>query len=67
MPSRSTIRITVHPDGRVSRIDAAAYLGLSAKTLAERQGRGLPPASVKVGGRRFYYLQELDRFIGGEV
>lgn len=63
MPSRSTVRITVHPDGRVSRSDAAAYLGLSAKTLAERQRKGLPPASVKVGGRRFYFLQELDRFI----
>lgn len=67
MPKRSTIRITVRPDGRVSRSDAAAYLGLSEKTLAERQRKGLPPASVKVGGRRFYYLQELDRFVGGQV
>lgn len=55
--------MTVHPDGRVSRSDAARYLGLSPKTLAERKGKGLPPYDVKVGGRVFYYLQELDRFI----
>lgn len=63
MPRRATISIVVHPDGRVSRKDAAAYLGLSAKTLAERQRKGFGPRSVKVGGRRFYYLQELDLFI----
>ncbi|USU13435.1 helix-turn-helix domain-containing protein [Sphingomonadaceae bacterium OTU29THOMA1] len=51
----------------MSRSDAAAYLGLSTKTLAERQRKGLQPASVKVGGRRFYFLQELDRFIGSEA
>jgi len=67
MPSRSTVKIIVCPDGRVSRADTAKYLGCSVKNLAERHRRGLPPASVKVGGRRFYYLQELDRFIGGEV
>jgi hypothetical protein len=63
MPRRATIQITVHPDGRVSRKDAAEYLGLSAKTLAERQRKGLRPHSVKVGGRRFYFLQELDSFV----
>jgi predicted DNA-binding transcriptional regulator AlpA len=63
MPRRSTVRLTVHPDGRVSRAEAAKYLGLSAKTLAERKRKGLAPHDVKVGGRSFYYLQELDRFI----
>jgi len=63
MPRRSTVAITVHPDGRVSRRCAAAYLGLSAKTLAERKRKGLSPRDVMVGGRSFYYLQELDRFV----
>jgi hypothetical protein len=44
----------------MTRKDAAAYLGLAEKTLAMRQLEGKPPRSVKVGGRRFYYKEELD-------
>lgn len=51
------------PDGRVSRSRAAAILGLSAKTLANWQTRGLGPRSVRVGGRRFYYVADLLAFI----
>ena len=56
-------RIRILPDGRMSREDAATYLGVKPKTLAmwELQGRG--PRSVKVGGRRFYFLEKLDCFI----
>jgi hypothetical protein len=57
------ITIVVRPDGRVSRADAAAFLGLSKKCLAERQRLGLPPRSVKVGSRRQYYLADLQAFI----
>lgn len=60
------VRIRVLPDGRVSRNDAAAFLGRKPKTLAmwalERRG----PAIHRVGGRCFYKLDELRRFACGE-
>ena len=60
-----TVRVRILPDGRMTREDAAHYLGLKPKTLAmwEMQGKG--PPSVKVGGRRFYFKNALDTFIGG--
>jgi DNA-binding transcriptional MerR regulator len=51
------------PDGRVPRARAAAILGLSAKTLANWGTRGLGPRSIRVGGRRFYYVADLFAFI----
>ena len=61
------VRIRVLPDGRMTRRDAAQYLGRAEKTLAmwELDGRG--PRSVKVGGRRFYFKETLDAFIRGEA
>ena len=61
------VRIRVLPDGRMSRRDAARYLGYEVKTLAmwELEGRG--PRSVKIAGRRFYYRADLDAFIRGEA
>tara|TARA_Y100000310_G_scaffold182271_1_gene182362 strand:- start:3071 stop:4096 length:1026 start_codon:yes stop_codon:yes gene_type:complete len=61
-----SVRVRVLPDGRMSRRDAASYLGLKEKTLAMWALDGKGPQSVKVGGRRFYFQQELDRFINGE-
>jgi len=61
---RSEVEIT--PDGRLTRKSAASYLGVSPRTLADRHRKGLEPRSVKVGSRRFYYLQDLDDFIRGE-
>ncbi len=57
------VKVRVLPDGRLSRRDAAAYLGLSEKTLAiwATQGRG--PKVQPVAGRRFYFKEELDRFV----
>lgn len=67
LESIDQIRVRVLPDGRVSRNDAAAYLGRKPKTLAmwalERRG----PAIVRVGGRCFYRLDDLRRFVDGEV
>jgi len=61
------ICIRVLPDGRISRNDAAAYLGRRPKTLAmwalERRG----PKIVRVGGRCFYRLDDLQRFVDGEA
>ncbi|WP_185208157.1 AlpA family transcriptional regulator [Sphingomonas sp. NBWT7] len=60
----TTVRIT--PDGRMNRRDAASYLGLSYRTLGNWSSRGIGPASVRVGGRRFYRVADLDAFIGAQ-
>lgn len=66
-PNVENVRVRVLPDGRMTRRDAAAYIGVAEKTLAmwamDRKG----PPSVKVGGRRFYYKDVLDKFIAGEA
>ena len=60
------IRVRTTPDGRMTRRDAAAYLGMKSKTLAMWELHGRGPPSIKVGGRRFYYKDDLDAFIRGE-
>jgi predicted DNA-binding transcriptional regulator AlpA len=57
------ISVNIMPDGRLRRRDAALYLGFSEKTLANYAYRGLGPRAVKVGGRVFYYVDDLDAFI----
>jgi hypothetical protein len=61
------VKVRILPDGRMTRRDAARYLGNAEKTLAmwELQGKG--PPSVKVGGRRFYFKDDLDAFVQGGV
>ena len=59
--------VRVLPDGRMTRNDAATYLGLKPKTLAMWQLAGKGPRSVKVGGRRFYFKDALDAFVRGEA
>ena len=61
------VKIRVLPDGRVSRADAAAYLGLSEKTLRQWAVDGKHLGVAKVGGRCFYHFEELQRFAGVEV
>jgi hypothetical protein len=61
------VRVRILPDGRMSRADAARYLGRAEKTLAMWHLQGKGPRSVLVGGRRFYYRRDLDAFIGGEA
>ena len=50
------------PDGRLSANDAAAFLGLSPKTLAMMRCRGDGPPFVK-RGRVFYYEQHLQDWL----
>ena len=61
------VKVRVLPDGRLSRKEAARYLGRAQKTLAmwclKKQG----PRAVKVGGRVFYFKDDLDAFVRGEV
>lgn len=49
--------------GRLTRKEAAIYLGLAASTLADWHRKGVGPASVKVGGRRFYRVAALNAYI----
>lgn len=63
MPRISLSEAKSGADGRLTRIEAAEYLGLAPSTLADWQRRGLGPASVKVGGRRFYRAEALKAFI----
>ena len=65
-PSVEAVRVRVLPDGRMTREDAAAYLGLKPKTLAMWGLEGKGPSSIKVGGRRFYFQADLDAFIRGD-
>ena len=60
-------RVRVLPDGRMTREDAALYLGLKPKTLAMWAVEGRGPKSMRVGGRCFYFKADLDAFIRGEA
>ena len=64
METLEKVRVKVLPDGRLDRTNAAIYLGRSPKTLAEWGRLGLGPRSFLVGGRRFYRLEDLERFVG---
>ena len=57
------VRVRILPDGRMTRADAARYIGVTPKTLAMWKLEERGPMSVLVGGRRFYFQNELDRFI----
>ena len=67
MPSIEQVQIRVLPDGRVSRYDAAAYLGLSEKTLRQWALSRKHLTVVKVGGRCFNLFRELQKLAGVEV
>ncbi len=60
------VRVRVLPDGRLTARDAAAYLGLKEKTLANMRSHGHGPKPTRVGGRIFYFQEALDRFIGAK-
>jgi hypothetical protein len=61
------IRIRVLPDGRVSRRDAARYLGCESKTLAMWAPKRKGPPPVKVGGRVYYWLHDLEKFVAAQT
>jgi hypothetical protein len=50
----------------MDRVNAAKYLGKRPQTLAVWAVQGKGPKPHKVGGRPFYFLDELDAFIAGE-
>lgn len=57
--------VTATPDGRVSRPEAAKFLGFKPKTLAEWHRKEIGPRSQLVGGRRFYNLRDLADYVAG--
>jgi hypothetical protein len=59
--------VMVTPDNRLSRKDAAAFLGYQPKTLSEWARLGKGPKGRKVGGRVFYMLDDLRAFVGGHA
>lgn len=61
------VRVRMLPDGRMSRRDAALYLGVRRKTLAMWSVTGRGPPVLKVGGRCFYRKADLDDFIQGNA
>jgi hypothetical protein len=60
------VRVRVLPDGRLDAVNAARYLGRSPKTLAQWRLHGKGPPSHKVGGRVFYYLDDLNAYIAAK-
>jgi len=65
-PAIEQVTVRVLPDGRMKRSDAARYIGVEDKTLANWGLLKKGPESVLVAGRRFYFKDALDAFIRGE-
>lgn len=55
--------VLVTPDGRLTRQDAANYLGVAAQTLANWSTQGRGPKTLRLGRKVFYRLNDLDAFI----
>ena len=55
--------IRVLPDGRVRPTEAARFLGLSANTLANWRSNGRGPDWMRRGGRVFYPLEALQKWV----
>ena len=63
MENITAVVVNMLPDGRMRADEAAKYLGHSPKTLAQWRSKGTGPRSVKRGGRVFYRLDDLKRWI----
>ena len=57
------IPVEVFPDGRMTTVNAARYLGLAPKTLSIWRSEGKGPRFMRYGGRVFYTLEEMERWI----
>ena len=55
-------KVIILPDGRLNTRNAAAYLGLSEKTLAMFRTEGTGPQFIKKG-RVFYFREDLDGWL----
>jgi len=57
-----TIHIEKFPDGRLDVLNAARYIGLSEKTLANMRCNGNGPSYVKKG-KVWYFIEDLDNWL----
>ena len=57
------VRIRVLPDGRVTREDAARFIGIETKTLANWSLIGRGPRPRRVARRIFYLYDDLLEFV----
>ncbi|MBM4542416.1 helix-turn-helix domain-containing protein [Rhodococcus hoagii] len=48
---------------RLPAREAAEYLGLTTKSLANQRSAGKGPAWYKIGGRVWYDLRDLDMYV----
>lgn len=58
--------VRVLPDGRVNPRNAGVFLDRSTRTLANWRSQGRGPRWKKVGGRVFYDLDGLRKFVDGD-
>ena len=63
--STDIVKVRILPDGRMRRKDAALYLGLSPKTLANLAVKNEGPRFFRIGRWPFYFKDDLDHFIRG--
>lgn len=52
---------------RVGTFEAARFLGLSASTLEKMRCEGRGPRYIKLGGRVFYRVPDLDAYLDSSV
>lgn len=64
---RNDVPIERKPSGRVRGPEAAIYLGMAEQTLARMRTEGRGPRYLKVGGRVFYRLTDLDAYLEAAV
>lgn len=57
----------ITPDGRLTRSHAASYLGVAVQTLANWRSQGRGPKSIRLGGKVFYRLADLEAFIAASA
>lgn len=60
---RAATGVRIFPDGRLTAPDAAAYCGLSYKTMALQRSAGVGPPFVKLGKAVFYRKDDLDAWM----
>ena len=61
------VNLTTRTRERISVTGAARHLGLSASTLNKMRMEGRGPRYLKIGGRVFYRLTDLDAYIEAAV
>lgn len=63
MPNVSYNEAINGKNGRLNRTDAAKWLGVTSKTMAEWKRLGRGPKCTKLGSLCFYYLSDLEDFV----